>query len=326
MADFYTTNHEETLIDRILNQGLEKKDLPKYYVLRIAIAKALSLPKSPLNAPLWENKKLGGDRGKEYHLEQITGKGKDEKEDFDVALRALFYVQHKDELDAQKQNIFSDEKCYTDILSKYIKRGLYEIHNSYKNSDCFYQWCLDNLSLESRLANVGIAQNKQAQQKGGDKSHRLVAYFEKFAIPIHIVNEKDSYRHYIIKVELKDSTKIDAFMRHCKHLDTEFGEKVQIQRCMGVSKTFDICIPKDKNLWQYPSERAFAQGLEMIKRGDYKLGIFAGMDRDKKPFCFDLVEAVHCFVGGTNRKWQIDIPSKYHHLFIAKQKHRNYYH
>ena len=64
----------------------------------------------------------------------------------------------------------------------------------------------------------------------------------------------------------------------------------------------------------------------MIKRGDYKLGIFAGMDRDKKPFCFDLVEAVHCFVGGTNRKWQIDIPSKYHHLFIAKQKHRNYYH
>ena len=79
--------HEETLIDRILNQGLEKKDLPKYYVLRIAIAKALSLPKSPLNAPLWENKKLGGDRGKEYHLEQITGKGKDEKEDFDVALR-----------------------------------------------------------------------------------------------------------------------------------------------------------------------------------------------------------------------------------------------
>ena len=99
MADFYTTNHEETLIDRILNQGLEKKDLPKYYVLRIAIAKALSLPKSPLNAPLWENKKLGGDRGKEYHLEQITGKGKDEKEDFDVALRALFYVQHKDELE-----------------------------------------------------------------------------------------------------------------------------------------------------------------------------------------------------------------------------------
>lgn len=83
MADIYTTKLEENLIDNVLKEGLECQ-FPKYYILRIAIAKALSMQKIRLDAGFWESKKLGGEKKGEYHLSQVTGKGKEEKEDFDM--------------------------------------------------------------------------------------------------------------------------------------------------------------------------------------------------------------------------------------------------
>lgn len=47
MADIYTTKLEENLIEDTLKEGLECQ-FPKYYILRIAIAKALSMQKSAL--------------------------------------------------------------------------------------------------------------------------------------------------------------------------------------------------------------------------------------------------------------------------------------
>ena len=73
MADFYTTNHEENLINRIIGKdgldfNMQGNDLPKYIILRIAIARALVCKKLSLDSSDWENKKMKGERGKEYHL------------------------------------------------------------------------------------------------------------------------------------------------------------------------------------------------------------------------------------------------------------------
>ena len=134
-ADFYTTNKEENLINRIIKDGLENNDkIYKYHVLRLAIAKALRLEKLPLKSVAWEEKTLNGERDKKYDLEQITGKGSSDRgNDFDLLLRGLFYVRHKDEMVRENINIFEDDIEYLKILSKYIKRGLYELENSYKS-------------------------------------------------------------------------------------------------------------------------------------------------------------------------------------------------
>ena len=297
MADFNTNHREELVISRV-GEGFdfkEESDFSKYFALRVALAWALNAPCLPLESPDWERKRLEGERGKEYHLEQITGKGKDKKEDFDLLIRAMLYIKHKEELDRDKKDIFSDEKEYLKILSRYIQRGLYELDNTYKSSDCFYQWCLDNLHLS-------LKQEEQIKEnpKNNDVGYfpKLQDYFKKQGIGIRLVNEEDSYRHYICKIELLDSAKIQAFKNKSQYLDDELGESIYIEQVKSMMRTYSIQIPKPKEQWHSLGLSEFKQGLEELNKHDYALGVFAGMSVDKKPFCFDLKTTPHLLVAG----------------------------
>lgn len=305
MADFYTTNHEENLINRIIGKdgldfNMQGNDLPKYIILRIAIARALVCKKLSLDSSDWENKKMKGERGKEYHLEQITGKGKDKNEDFDILLRAFFSIQHKEELENNNINIFEDEKTYIEILSKYIQRGLYEMSISFKSRDCFYQWLLDNLDFgEENLKQKQILDIPKDNDQNLIYFPKIQQYFKNFAIEIKLVNEEDSYRHYICKIELNDSAKINHFHKKTKDLDEELGFPVLIESCAGLSKTYNIQVTKPKSEHQNLGMKEYKIGLESLQKNNFALGVFAGMSVDKKPFCFDLVKCPHLFVAGT---------------------------
>ncbi|WP_300673990.1 FtsK/SpoIIIE domain-containing protein [Helicobacter sp. UBA3407] len=299
MADFNTNHREELLIDRVRKIGFgydDESEFPKYFVLRIAIAWALNAPYLPLESLDWKCKRLEGDKGKEYHLEQITGKGKDKKEDFDLLIRSMLYIKHKEELDRDKKDIFNDEKEYLGILNRYIQRGLYELDNTYKGSDCFYQWCLDNLHLSS----VPTSPKKQAESQNNatDYFPKLQNYFKKQGIGIRLISEEDSYRHHICKIELLDSAKIQAFKNKSQYLDDELGESVYTEQVKGITRTYSIQISKPKEQWRNLGLSEFKQGLEDLSKHNYALGIFAGMSVDKKPFCFDLKTAPHLLVAG----------------------------
>lgn len=309
MADFNTTSNEEFIIDRVRRDGFgyseslgfSERDFPKYIVLRVALARALQLPKIPLNSPQWEDKTLSGEKNyKEYHLDQLTGKGKDDEYGFDTLTRALLYIQHKDELDRDNIDIFSDDKRYTEILGKYIRRGLYELRNSWKSNDCFYQWCLDNLNFNS-VQNV--VQEPKTINISSNTSHfvHLYKYFRQFAINIRLINETDSYYHHICKIELESSDKISAFKTKAKYLDDEFGFPVLIESCEGMKRTYNIQIAKPESQWQNLRLIEFKAGLEMLKKQDFRLGIYAGNEADKKKFCFDLADTPHCFVAGATK-------------------------
>lgn len=87
MADFYTNQTEENLIYRVIKDGLgfeSESEIPKYLILRLALALALRLESLPLDSHIWAEKTLNGGKGKEYHLEQLTGKDKGENEDMDL--------------------------------------------------------------------------------------------------------------------------------------------------------------------------------------------------------------------------------------------------
>lgn len=298
MSDFYTSNVEEGVISAIIKAlGYEQGELAKYYVLRIAIARSLRLEKFHLDSSLWRAKRLTGTKGGEYHLAQITGKGKGIGEDLDNLLRALFYMRHKEELSHKKIDIFVNDSHYLDILEKYIRRGLDDISKFYKSSDCFYQWCLDNL-----ISPFGISSNSTTSEHVSevDNYSKLLSFFGVSGVEIKLVKKWDSYRSIVYRVQVLNSIYIDSFLAKCKRLNDEFGCNVFVDRCEGEGRTYDIQISKKSEYWNDPTKSDYDLGLQLIRQNNFKIGVFAGMEIDsKQPFVFDLVESVHLLVAGT---------------------------
>lgn len=311
MAEFHTSNTEEILIQKIIGKdGLGfssiegESNLPKYYILRIALSLALKLPKLPLRNKAWDDKRLQGQKGKEYHIEQITGKGKANNEDFDSLTRSMFYAKYKSDLELENINIFTNDEAYLKILSLHIHRGLYEISNTWKSNDCFYQWCIDNLGLNTQdcLESKNASSIESKTQNTQNYFEKIKQYFAKFSINLEHINTTPSYRHDIVRLKVQDATKIESFKGKFKHLEDEIGrQNLMLQSCKqsGLSRTYDIQIPKNETQWQKIGAGEFLKGLESISKSDYKLGIFAGFSIDKIAYCFDLVTAPHLFIAGS---------------------------
>ena len=311
MADFYTNQLEENLIDRVRKEGFGYKqpefsegDFPKYLVLRVALARALRGEKIPLDSPLWEQRQIIGEKNSkrsEYHLAQLTGKGsKDRREDIDTAVRALLYVRHKDELggkfgDKFGEEFFASDEAYLEILGKYIRRGLFELQNSWKNNDSIYQWGLDNLGL------INAAPTPLPQVQNGEESEyfeKLKRYYKEFGVGVGLINEYDSYRHHICKIEVVDANFLPSFEARARFLDNEFGKSVLVSPCEGMSRAFNVQIAKPENEWKPVGVSEFKAGLAQLKRQNLKLGVYAGQSVERQAFCFDLKDAPHCFVAG----------------------------
>ena len=293
MAIFSMNNKEEQVIIKAIRDfGFNEEEFPKYNVIRMALAWALNANKIPLNSAQWEKKRLNGEQGKKYDFNQITNKGKG-KEDFDLLLRALIYIKHKDEFDRDNINIFEDEKEYLELLKKYIQRGIYELANTHEGRD-IYQWCLDNLNL-----NINSQDFTNSQE--GKYFSKLKDYFKKEGIEIEFINEEESYRHHICKIKLIDTTKIKDFENRTRYLSAALGsESVFIENIVGTPMAYSIQIPKSKEQWNLIKVNEFKEGLKELKNRNDKLGIYAGNDIDKAPFCFDLAKMPHCFVAGTS--------------------------
>lgn len=305
MAVFYTNSNEEFFIDRVRRDGFgfkqpefSDKDFPKYFVLRVALTRAFQCYKIALSSPLWEEKQIKGDKGGkqgEYHLSQLTGKAsKDKKDDFDLAVRALLCVLHKDEF--ENEDLFKDDEFYTQILGKYIKRGLFELQNSWKNADSIYQWCLDNLNFDE------VAEFDTLSVKDGESStyfERLKRYYKEFGVGIKLLKEINSYRHHICQIELENAEQISTFKQKAKFLEDEFGQSVLCEMCEGVSRAYNVQIAKPDDKWLLVRKKQFEAGLNELKRQDFKLGVYAGQSIDNKEFCFDLFDAPHLFVAGS---------------------------
>lgn len=298
MADFYTTGAEENLIYRIRKEGFgyheNEKEFYKYHILRIALGLALKLEKMSLDDSRWNEKKMSEDKmhGKEYHLAQVVG------DDSEISLlRLVFYAYHQDEMRTNGWNIFEDDKLFRDILEKYIHRGLYEISNTWKQNDCFYQWCLDSLDMhiQKKIASI----NEENQE---DMIARIKDFYRENAIPIEVNDElKDSLRHKICRVKVLDVTKIDYFEKVTKNLEKALGvTNARFYSCnhLGISSSYDILISKAESEWRVLGKKEFLDGLE--KRKNQELCVLAGYSSDMEPYLFDIVDSRHLIVGGSS--------------------------
>ena len=96
MADIYTSHDDENIVEQVKTYGFRTPKAPKYRVLRLALAKSLSMETPPDD----DLDTLIG-RGSEYSLEQITGYSKAEHGsvlDYDDAVRALLSVYHNEDI------------------------------------------------------------------------------------------------------------------------------------------------------------------------------------------------------------------------------------
>ncbi|ANV97883.1 cell division protein FtsK [Helicobacter enhydrae] len=301
MADFYTNQTEENLIYRVIKEGLgfeSENDIPKYLILRLALALALRLKTEPLDSNLWAERQLGGSKSKEYHLGQLTGKNKGANEDMDLLYRALLTEKFQPYL---KEDLFSDDKAYIALLGKNIQRGLFEIYHSWKNNDCFYQWCKDNLGFSLQTAQGVETRIDSTKSQDSALFEKIEDYYAKHHISLTHLGTFDSYRHRICKVEVKDSSKLQSFETQAKLLDKILGlPSVKITSCkaQGLARTYNIEEEKEEGEWNYPSKAEIENALCALQSKQCNLPIFAGFDIEKKPFYFDLVKAPHLIVAG----------------------------
>ncbi|OAD19534.1 cell division protein FtsK/SpoIIIE, partial [Candidatus Thiomargarita nelsonii] len=151
-----TDTQDEELIQSILLYGLQKQ-VPKWTVLRIALAKSLQMP-----IPPDDSLDRLESRGSEYRLEQVTGLGKTPDElgssDLTDAICALLSVFHN-------ENLFEDDKRFCQLLQRHIRRGLQEIR--WRSDEDFHDYLYQALFVNKNPLTANYSQWNQA----------LISYF-----------------------------------------------------------------------------------------------------------------------------------------------------
>jgi len=142
-GEIYTDAQDEELIQSIRLYGLNtsQKQVPKWTVLRIALAQSLQMPIPPDNS----FDRLES-RGSEYRLEQITGFGQTPDElgsrDFTGTICALLSVFHN-------ENLFEDDKRFCQLLQRHIRHGLQEIRLKWRSDGDFYDYLYQALFVNT---------------------------------------------------------------------------------------------------------------------------------------------------------------------------------
>jgi S-DNA-T family DNA segregation ATPase FtsK/SpoIIIE len=286
MADIYTSKKDEDIISRVLRNGLEL-DVSgnKWKVLRIAFAKSLQIETEPDSSL---DKISGDERGKEYNLQQVTGKDKDNDfkiQDWDSACRALLSVYHD-------QDFFSDEANYRKFLQRHIRRGLREIDISWKSGSDFHAWL--NHEFFSNL--------QSAPAVAIECKDRLLSAFSEIGIHAETRTEANGPRLTRYKVYLPDINEIDKLKRGgLDKLANLLGVQQQgiVQAESNEAKTIYLDIPRPRDSWTYTTGKELRRWVELFLPDTYKLPVWIGTDIVGQPYFFDLSDTPHLFVAGT---------------------------
>jgi DNA segregation ATPase FtsK/SpoIIIE, S-DNA-T family len=285
MADIYTSKKDEEIISRVLKKGLDiESSGNKWKILRIALAKSLQIDTEPDDSL----DKVSGEGKKEYNLQQVTGKGKDndlKTQDWDTACRAMLSIYHT-------QDLFSDEVSYRKFLQRHIRRGLREIDISWKSESDFHAWLTHEFF--SNLQSVPAVVTEYQDQ--------LVAACSEIGIHAEMRTEATGPRLTRYKMYLPDINELDRLKRGgLEKLANLLGVQQQgiVQEETNEPKTIYLDIPRPRDSWTHTSGKELRQWVETFLPDTYKLPTWIGTDVVGQPYFFDLSDAPHLFVAGT---------------------------
>lgn len=289
-SKFNTKPGEEQFINTVIKNGF-KFDLPKYIMLRLAINMSFKLPYYSLDNEIWcVSVPYSGEsaKGAEYNYEQVTGFGKEK--DYTNVLRAMFAWRHKDEdID------FGDDVHFEKTVEKYIHRGLLEIYNTYKSSDDFYQWLIDNL----KLSNMEPNKEKTTLVENFISQEELLNYFKEKQLNIEILNYEKAIRHDVFKIRMKNEKDFKGLEKEIGTLKMRFGLYGEADLCevIGEKMTCLLYLPRSEMQWLEFGFDNFNSDLMQTSKGIIKA--YCGRKLNNQPYFFDLADCPHLLVAGT---------------------------
>lgn len=282
MADIYTSHDDENIIEQVKTYGFRTPKAPKYRVLRLALAKSLSIDTPP-------DDDLDTIIGKrfEYSLEQVTGFGKTENEgaqDYDDATRAVLSVYHNEDL-------LNADVRYKKLLQRHIRRGLREIRTSWNRGHSFIHWLREELIFESPVENESTVKNEVEQEK-------LEAALKEIGLTVQIKETKQGIRLNKYALYLANIHHLDVLKRGLGKLSFRLGvpdDSITLE----VGSEADIAnlyIPRTPEFWRIVSPQRLSEWA--TTKHSEKLPVWLGCTVMGDDFAMDLAEAPHVLIAG----------------------------
>lgn len=277
----YTDHQDEQTIASVLRHGLRAPSAPKWTVLRLALARSLRLASHPDPALDRRESAVGGG---EYALEQLTGEGKPNDEDYTEVLRAMLSLHHDEDL-------FGDDDAFMCYLQRHVRRGLREFRTSWMESHDFHNYLLHDV-----LGDTGPAVDSGA----GDQGERLTRALAEIGIPAEIVERFDGPRLTRFHVRLRDANDHGVLLRGLDKLAFALGlgEAGVFVTATREPKIAGLDVPRQAEHWQSVDYGALASWLDQDVSTS-RLPVFLGQGVTGEPFAFDLAAAPHLLLGGT---------------------------
>lgn len=279
MADIYTSQDDENIIEQVKTYGFKTGKAPKYRVLRLALAKSLAM-----DAPPDEELDTIAGKGSEYSLEQVTGFGKTDNDgalDYDDATRAILGVYHNEDL-------FASDNLYKKLLQRHIRRGLREIRTSWKSSHSFANWLREELIFdapaEKQMVEDDLAQLAAALKEIGlsaeIKETRQGLRLNKYALYLANIHHLDVLKKGLGKLSFRLGVPDDS-------ITLEVGSEAGIA---------NLYIPRDPEFWRTVSPQRLFEWAAV--RRQEKLPVWLGCTVMGEDFAMDLAEAPHVLIAG----------------------------
>lgn len=291
MADIYTGARDEETLKLVMEKGLGVpvndptrggRGFPKWMGLRLALAYSLHIQTLP-------NEELDqiDERGSEYHLEQVTGKGQTQKEgeprlDFDDAIKALLSVYHEHDL-------FDDFGTYKRYLQRHIRRGLRELRNGWRESHDFHQMLFQELFADRETTPAEQPRLRLDLEQG----------LEEIGIRGEIREALNGPRVTRFLIHLPDINDLDRLKRGLEKLAFFLGlqEYGIFTSPTAESKVIGLDVPRPRETWKGADGVQLAEWTKG-KTANFQLPVWPGVDVLGRPFSFDLARAPHLLVGG----------------------------
>lgn len=279
MADIYTSQDDENTIEQVKTYGFKTPKAPKYRVLRLALAKSLSIETPPDE----ELDTIIG-KGSEYSLAQVTGQGKTDNDgalDYDDATRAVLSVYHNEDL-------FSAEARYLKLLQRHIRRGLREIRTSWNRSHSFSNWLREELIFDSP-AEKTISEDDVTQ---------LTAALKEIGLSVEIRDTRQGLRLNKYALYLGNIHHLDVLKKGLGKLSFRLGvpdDSITLEVGSEASIA-NLYIPRDPETWRTVSPQRLTEWA--ATRKTEKLPIWLGCTVMGDDFTMDLAEAPHVLIAG----------------------------
>lgn len=280
MAKVYTDSQDELTIVNVLKHGLRQPALPKWTVLRIALAKSLRISTPPDDALDRRQSSAGGG---EYSLEQLAGEHKSEEEDVSQLFKALLSEYHD-------QDLFSDEDNFVRFLQRHVRRGLREFRSGWMESHDFHDYLLHEL----------FGDLSKATSSDGNLNARLGKALAEIGVSAEITDSIDGPRLSRYLVRLRDANDHGPLLRGLEKIGfiLGLGEMGIFSSSTTEPRIVALDIPRQSQLWRSVSAPTLLRWLADTP-SDWRLPVYLGQNVVGEPFGFDLAAAPHLLLAGT---------------------------